>query len=100
MRLSKNNMGKKLEQLSQKLRICADPNRIRILCVLFENKKHCVSDIAKRLNLDIAITSYHLQALLGEKIIRPAREGKKVCYKLEKNEFLDDLKILICKYKK
>lgn len=93
-------MGKKLEQLSQKLRICADPNRIRILCILFKNKKHCVSDIAKKLNLDIAITSYHLQALFGEKIVEPVREGKTVCYKLAKNEFIEDLKVLISKYKK
>ncbi len=92
-------MSKQIEKLAQKLRASGDHNRLKILCLLLEDKKFCVSDIAKKLNLDIAIVSYHLQTLLREKIIQPTREGKMICYKLKPSKFNNDLKQLICKYK-
>lgn len=92
-------MKNNIKNLAKKLRASSDPNRLEILCTLFEDKKVCVSEIAKKLNLDIAIVSYHLQTLAREKIIKPERNGKMICYELEKTDLIDDLKNLICKHK-
>lgn len=89
----------KVELLAKKLRVAGDSNRIRILCLIFSDKKVCVSDIAKHLKLSIAITSHHLQSLTKEGLLDRDREGKKVCYSLTKSDLVHDLKSFICRYK-
>jgi predicted transcriptional regulator len=92
-------MSQRIEELAQKLRASGDHNRLKILCLLLKDQKFCVSDIAQKLNLDIAVVSYHLQTLLREKIVQTTRDGKKICYKIRPSKFNNDLKNLICKYK-
>jgi DNA-binding transcriptional ArsR family regulator len=72
----------KLELLAKKLRTAGDSNRLKILCLIFNNKKVCVSDIANYLGLSIAITSHHLQSLTKEGLLDSDREGKRICYSL------------------
>lgn len=90
---------KKIESLSKKLQIASDKTRLRILCYIFDTKKACVSDIAKDLNMSVAIISHHLQALSKEGLLDKDREGKMICYYLAQADFMDDLKTFICKYK-
>lgn len=90
---------KRLELLAKRLQAASDPSRIKILCKIFDRKKICVSDIADQLDMSVAIVSHHLQKLAEEDIVQPIREGKMVCYELQENEFIRDLKKLICKYK-
>lgn len=93
------SMSNSIENLAKKLRASGDSNRLKILCILLDNSKVCVSEIAKQLHLDIAIASYHLQALLREKLVVSTREGKSIYYKLAQTELAKDLKNLICKHK-
>lgn len=92
-------MIKNLEEMAKKLQMASDPSRMRIICAIMDGNRACVSDIAKRLDLSVAIVSHHLQALAQEGLIKPEREGKMICYQIEKTEFMKDLKGLICKYK-
>ncbi len=96
-----NNITKKqnIELLAKKLRVAGDSSRLRILCLIFSDKKVCVSDIAKELGMSVAITSHHLQSLAKEGLLDPSREGKKICYSLSKNKMVVDLKKFICRYK-
>lgn len=89
----------RLNELAKLMRTAGDESRLKILCIIFSKKKVCVSDIAKELNMSIAIVSHHLQALSHEGLLISKREGKKVCYELPKNSFVKDLKGFICKYK-
>jgi DNA-binding transcriptional ArsR family regulator len=89
-------MSKKLDKLARQLLVSGDPNRLKIICLLFDNRKICVSEIANNLGLDIAVTSYHLQVLTKAKLTKPIREGKEVCYLLENSDFANNLKNLIC----
>lgn len=89
----------KTEKLAKQLLLVGDPNRIQILCFLFNKKQACVTDIADGLGLNTAITSHHLLALAKEGLLISDRNGKKICYSLSKSSFLNDLKKLICKYK-
>ena len=92
-------MNKKLEDLARKIQVSSDPNRMEILCLLFDEDNICVSDLAKKLKLSVATVSYHLQALVKENIISSRREGKMICYKMESTEIVKDFKNFICKHK-
>lgn len=91
--------NKKIEALAQKLLTAGDPNRLKILCLIFRENKPCVSEIALKLSLSVAVTSHHLQALAQESLVEARRDGKRVCYALAESPFVADLKKLICKYK-
>lgn len=91
--------SKKLKILTKRLQLASDPNRLKILCLIFKVKKICVTDVASKLDLNIGITSHHLQALEKEGLLQTEREGKMACYSLSNTSFMEDLKKFICKYK-
>ena len=89
----------RLNELAKLMRTAGDENRLKILCIIFNKRKVCVSDIANELKLSVAIVSHHLQVMSKEKLIIPVRDGKRIRYELPKEEFVSDLKKFICKYK-
>lgn len=89
----------RLNELAKLMRTAGDESRLKVLCIIFGKKKVCVSDIAKELNMSVAIISHHLQVMSKEGLVVPVREGKRICYKLPKDKFVMDLKKFICKYK-
>lgn len=89
----------RLNELAKLMRTAGDESRLKILCVIFNEDKVCVSDIAKKLDLSVAIVSHHLQVMSKEGLAVPVREGKRICYQLPKKPFIKDLKKFICKYK-
>jgi len=88
-----------LNELAKLMRTAGDESRLKILCTIFNEKKVCVSDIAKDLNMSVAIVSHHLQVMSHEGLVSSLREGKKICYVLPQDPFVKDLKKFICKYK-
>ena len=88
-----------LNELAKLMRIAGDESRLKILCIIFSNKKVCVSEIAEELKMSVAIISHHLQVMSHEGLVTSVREGKKICYNLPKDPFVKDLKNFICKYK-
>jgi DNA-binding transcriptional ArsR family regulator len=95
----RNIHSKAFIRLARRLQTAGDARRLAILCVLFRDKKSCVSDIAGSVNASVAVTSHHLQALAKEGLVVPVREGKRVCYALSPEEFSQDLRKFICRYK-
>ncbi len=89
----------RLNELAKLMRTAGDESRLKILCVIFNEKKICVSDIAEELNMSVAIISHHLQVMVKEGLVIASREGKRICYELPKGPFVKDLKKFICKYK-
>ncbi len=88
-----------LNDLAKKIRTVGDETRLKIMCVIFSENRICVSEIAEKLGLNVAIVSHHLQALKDEGFLLAVRDGKNVNYKLSNDCFIGDLKKLICKYK-
>jgi DNA-binding transcriptional ArsR family regulator len=88
-----------LNELAKLMRIAGDESRLKILCIIFRKKKVCVSDIAKELDMSIAIVSHHLQVMSRKGLVVSLREGKRICYELPKDPFVLDMKKFICKYK-
>lgn len=87
-----------LNELASTLKTIGEENRLRIICLLFKEKKLCVSVIAEQLGLSIATTSFHLKTLEKQGIVTSSREGKEICYEITKSSFMLDIKKLICKY--
>jgi DNA-binding transcriptional ArsR family regulator len=88
-----------LKDIAKILYTAGEENRLKILCVIFENKKRCVSAIAEDLGLSVAIVSHHLQVMAKKGLVQPIRTGKSVCYEVPKDALVQDLKKFICKYK-
>ena len=88
-----------LNDLAKLMRTAGDESRLKILCIIFGEKKVCVSDIAKKLKMSVAIVSHHLQVMGKEGLVTSIREGKRICYELPQKPFIQDLKKFICKYK-
>lgn len=80
----------KLEMASSKLRAMAHPMRIAILDLLHESKKLSVTDIYKKLNIEQASASHHLNILKNKGILISQRDGKKIFYSL-KDEVLTEI---------
>lgn len=85
-----------LTKKARLLEIAGDETRIRILCLMFEHGKACVSEIAKSLDMSVASISHHLQIMRDNGYFTSEKIGNSVCYILQKNEFIDGLKEIIC----
>lgn len=92
-------MKQKYLHLAKNFKALGDENRLQILCVIYDQKKVCVSQIAEKLKISVAIVSHHLHALARVGLVAPVKDGKRVCYLLQKTSFTEDLKKLVCKYK-
>jgi DNA-binding transcriptional ArsR family regulator len=78
------------------LDLAGDQTRIRILCFMFEHNKACVSHIAKGVDMSIGCVSHHLQIMRDNGLFSTVRQGNNICYILEKNNFIYQLRKLIC----
>jgi DNA-binding transcriptional ArsR family regulator len=88
-----------LNELAKIMRTAGDESRLKILCIIFQHKKICVSDIAKKLDMSVAVVSHHLNVMAREDLLVPSQEGKCTYYQLAKKSFVSDLKKFICRYK-
>ena len=75
------------------LRIIAEDNRLKILCLLKDGEK-CVCEIWQFLDLPQNLTSHHLRVLKDFGLVSSRQEGLKVFYKLNQKVTEKHLKIL------
>jgi DNA-binding transcriptional ArsR family regulator len=80
----------KLEAAASKLRAIAHPMRIAIIDLLHENQKQSVTEIYKKLNIEQASASHHLNILKNKGVLISKRDGKKIYYSL-KNQTLTEI---------
>lgn len=73
----------KLEAAASKLRAIAHPMRIAIIDLLHENQKQSVTEIYKKLNIEQASASHHLNILKNKGVLVSKRDGKKIHYSLK-----------------
>ena len=78
------------------LALAGDETRIRILCFMFEYDEACVSDIAESLDVPINTVSHHLRMMKDVGLLTSERMGVNICYKLLRDEFVDNLEKTIC----
>ena len=72
----------KLEMAANRLRALAHPMRIAVIELLQEKEKLSVTEIYKKLKIEQAAASHHLNILKGKGILASKRDGKKIFYSL------------------
>ncbi|MBI2416011.1 MAG: helix-turn-helix transcriptional regulator [Candidatus Kerfeldbacteria bacterium] len=85
-----------LNQLAKQLQAAGDPVRIRIVCILFQDKQYCVGDFADMMQMSISATSHHLQILKEADLVSANRHGQMICYSIVKQPFTEQLKKMVC----
>ena len=75
----------KLEQAASKLRAMAHPMRIAIIELLNDGKRMSVTEIYRKLKIEQAAASHHLNILKNKGVLASQREGKKIYYSLKSN---------------
>lgn len=75
------------------LRAVADPNRLKILCVLQKGSK-CVCEIVPAVGISDKLASHHLKQLKNAGLLIEKREGNFIRYSLNKKTIKEYKKIL------
>lgn len=60
--------------------VLGDPTRLRIICLLLERDKLCVSDIHHEIGISMSGTSQHLRQLEQGGLANRSRSGQQICY--------------------
>ena len=77
----------KIVNVSTAFKLLSDPTRLKILCLLFDNREGlCVSDIAEQVGISQSAASHQLAKLEARKVVNSFRDGQMICYAIEENE--------------
>jgi len=79
-----------LEQAASKLRAMAHPMRIAIIDLLHDGNQMSVTEIYKKLKIEQAAASHHLNILKNKGVLASRRDGKKLFYSI-KNQVLTEI---------
>lgn len=91
------------DYLSSGLELAGNNVRLKILFMLYEEKRLCVCDLSDILGMTISAVSQHLRKLKDRKLIQSDKEAQTIFYSLTKEyekmlkpffKILDDNKIL------
>lgn len=74
------------------LRVIADPNRLKILCVL-QSGSRCVCEIVPAVGISDKLASHHLKQLKNVGLLIEKREGNFIRYSLNKKVIKEYKKI-------
>lgn len=66
--------SKALNQLADNLHVIAEPNRLKILCLLSSGPK-CVCEIEKEVKLKQNLISHHLKVLRDNGLVKAKKQG-------------------------
>ena len=72
---------KEIKELADYLKIIADENRLKILCLLKDGER-CVCDVYEPLSLPQNLVSHHLKVLKETGLVLSSKHGKWVHYRL------------------
>ena len=79
-----------LEMAASKLRAMAHPMRIAIIYLLHDGAQMSVTEIYKKLKIEQAAASHHLNILKNKGVLASRRDGKKIFYSI-KNQVLTEI---------
>lgn len=86
-----NQAIEETRQTIELLKVVAEENRLRILCIL-KKEEHCVCQIIDYLDLSQSLVSHHLKSLKDAGLIQDSKRGLWVYYTLtEKGKRISNL---------
>jgi DNA-binding transcriptional ArsR family regulator len=90
---AKNSAEKEnINQAYSFLRAVADPNRLKILCIL-QSGSRCVCEIVPAVGISDKLASHHLKQLKSIGLLTEKREGNFIRYSLNKKSIKEYKKI-------
>ena len=81
------------EQISENLKILAEPTRLQILKLLLANKYLCVNAITCRLDVSQSTVSQQLRILRQANLVLREKKAKYIHYSLNKTKVNDIMKL-------
>lgn len=78
------------------LKIMAEENRLKILCILLNHGEKCVCEIWQYLALPQNLTSHHLKVLKDFGLLTSRKEGLNVLYSIDHCSIAKYQKLLHC----
>ncbi|MHA1929858.1 MAG: ArsR/SmtB family transcription factor [Candidatus Thorarchaeota archaeon] len=72
-----------LDDVVRIFKALADRTRVKIISLLTQQQSHCVSAIAKNLDLTISNVSHQLRKLVDLRFVKHTKVGKNVYYSLD-----------------
>ncbi len=90
-----------IDYLSGGLELAGNNVRLKILFLLYEEKRLCVCDLCDILGMTISAVSQHLRKLKDRKLIETERQAQTIFYSLAKEyeKMLKPFFILLCENK-
>jgi ArsR family transcriptional regulator len=79
---------KKINELTDYLKVIADANRLKILCLLKDGER-CVCDIYEPLALPQNLISHHLKVLKEAGLVLSRKQGKWVHYRINESKLIN-----------
>jgi len=77
-------------------KIISDPTRLKIISLLFNNKKEiCVSDISSHIKISHSATSHQFAKLESLGLVECLRQGHMMCYKTTNHKLNNIIKKII-----
>lgn len=73
--------GKNVSQLSSLLKLLAEENRLKLLCILCQGR-HCVCELESHGNMSQSLISHHLKDLKEAGLVLTEKKGQWVYYSL------------------
>ena len=83
-------------EISNILKLLADPTRLNILCTLFESSEDmCVYEIAEAIGVSQSAASHQLAKLEAYKVVESFRDGQRICYAIQDNPTTEKIEKVI-----
>ena len=83
----------KVNTVTKTLKVLANPDRLKILCILIEKELH-VQNIESLTNIQQPTLSQQLTILRNAEIVETRREGKQIYYQIKDNNILKIMQTL------
>lgn len=68
--------------LSRVFQALGDESRFKIMQILSQDSQLCVSEVATEVDISTAAVSQHMKVLEQAGLVKPRRQGQKICYRL------------------
>lgn len=83
----------KVDTVTKTLKVLANPDRLKILCILIEKELN-VQSIESHTNIQQPTLSQQLTVLRNAEIVKTRREGKQIYYQIKDNNILKIMQTL------
>lgn len=80
-----NETAESISKLSKVLNLAGNETRLKILYLIYKEKKLCVCDLSDILNMNVSAISQHLRKLKDGNILFDSKKGQTIHYRINED---------------